>query len=451
LNVAADSLIAVTPLALGPWRVELALAATVVATLIVRRLGSRAVLLVGSAGLALAAGLALSAPSAGDAVAVGGHLLADGATRVARLVLTLTALATVLALPARRSEAMPAIALATLGHLFCTAAIGLGGLLLGLVLAAAGSLLARRAVDDPGVAAHRLASVGFALAAFAGAFWCGLGGDLTFAEIRETIAARPSLPPLAVPLVLVLLLTGVLLALLAPARPRRAASALATSPTPLGFWLVSAPLVPLVFVPQRLLLPLPQVAPLAPANDVLVALGAILVLASFGIALLERGLAARLLAAAPGQLGLAWLGFALVVPDDAIRAGAGGVLLVVPLQVATGLLVATRSRPAAVAVTLALAGLATVPPLLGWRLRYVTIEALLAGDALLTCGLVTLATLLGYVVYLRPVVHLWRDHDPEGSRATGRPTTPGVIAGWLLLGLLFIWAHAASLRWPLVS
>lgn len=446
----ANSLIAVTPLALGPWRVELVLAATVAATLIAGRRGSRSALLVGSAGLALAAGLALTAPAAVDAVATGDHLLADGATHVARLVLTLTALASLLALPARQSAATPPVVLATLGHLICTAAIGLGGLLLGLALAAVGSLLARRAVDDPGAGAHRLASVGFALAAFAGAFWSGLGGDLTFAEVRETIAARPSLPPLAVPLVLVLLLIGVLLALLGPARPRGAARVLPVSPTPLGVWLVSAPLVPLVFVPQRLLLPLPQVAPLAPANDVLVVLGAILVLASFSMALLERDLAARLVAAAPGQLGLAWLAFALVVPDDAIRAAAGGVVLLVPLQVATGLLVATRSRPADVAVTLALAGLAAVPPLLGWRLRYATIEALLAGDALLTCGLVTLATLLGYVVYLRPAVRLWRVRDVQVSRAPSRPTIAGAVAGWLLFGLVLIWAHVVSLRWPLV-
>jgi hypothetical protein len=168
-------------------------------------------------------------------------------------------------------------------------------------------------------------------------------------------------------------------------------------------------------------------------------LGGVLAIGAFVAALGQHDPHRRLLIAAPGLLGLAWLGFARVVPDDAVRAGTTG-LLASALALAAALLLlgrAHRSWPARTGVTVALLGLAAVPPLVAWRPRFALIEALLAGDALLACGLVSLATLLGMMVFLQPAVTLWPGDPREPD--TGQDNPAGAVLAWLLLLGVIAW------------
>ncbi|MEZ4386246.1 MAG: hypothetical protein R3D98_01460 [Candidatus Krumholzibacteriia bacterium] len=434
------------PLHLSSWRAELVVAVAALLALLVDQERPRTRWLVCLAGLAVALGLALP-PWPADAMrALGPHLLIDPLSVAARLVVLLLALVTVAHWPAGRGSAAPFLLVAVLGLLVMVEAATLTALLLGCALAGLGAVLVRRSLGDRVAAVQGLVTLGFALAAFGGVFWCGLGGSVDLAAARGGLAARPLLPALAVPLVLGLLVLGLALACLAPLR--RDGSRLQAL---WGPWFAGAPLLALVAVPSRLLLPMPQVPTLAAVPAVWLALGGLLAVGGFTAALGQTDPRQRLLAAAPGQLGLGWLGFAVIVPDDAPRAATAGLLLAVVAQ-AAALMLWARAAPGVArraGLTVALLGLAAVPPLVVWRPRFAMLESLLADDQLVACGLVSLATLLGFVVYLQPLIALWRGVE---TVADGPDTNPaGQVLAWLLLGCAVAWGLGLVPAWQVAG
>lgn len=428
------NLLDAAPLDLMAWRSELMLALVVALGLLVPggRPQIRWTLTLG--GLALAVGLALPPWPIGPVAPLGPHLLVDGLTVASRLVVLLLALAAVASWPASRGAPAPSLALSALGLLLMIEAVTMPALLLGCVLAGLGAVQVRQGAGLPVAAVHALVGQGFAIAAFAGVLWCGLGGSVDLAAARDGIAARPTLPAGAVPLVLGLLLLGLVLSCLAPLRGADERGA-----ERLGAWFATAPLVALAAVPYRLLMPLPLVPTLTGAPVVMMVLGGVLAIAALVAALGQDDPRRRLLNAAPGLLGLAWLGYANVVPDDAVSAAVTGLLAAV-LALAAGLLLLPRVRrawPWRLGVTVALLGLASVPPLVAWRPRFALIEALLVSDALLACGLVSVATLLGLMVYLQPAVELWRAGPDQDDATHDNPA--GTVLAWLLLLIVVVW------------
>lgn len=427
------TLLDTAPLDLTAWRSELMLALAVALGLLVPggRPQVRWALTLG--GLALAVGLALPPWPAGPVAPLGPHLLVDGLTVASRLVVLLLALASVAGWPASRGASAPSLALSALGLLLMIEAVSMPALLLGCVLVGVGAVQVRQACGFPVAAAHALVGQGFAIAAFAGVLWCGLGGSVDLAAAREGLAARPSLPGGAVPLVLGLLLLGLALSCLAPLRGA------GERDDRLGVWFATAPLVALATVPYRLLMPMPLVPTLTGAPVAMMVLGGVLAIAALVAALGQHDPRRRLLTAAPGLLGLAWLGYANVVPDDAVTAAVTGLLAAV-LALAAALLLlprVNRSWTWRLGVTVALLGLASVPPLVSWRPRFALIEALLVSDALLACGLVSLATLLGLMVFLQPAAELWRAGRDEPEAVHDNPA--GTVLAWVLLLIVVAW------------
>ncbi len=262
--------------------------------------------------------------------------------------------------------------------------------------------------------------------------------------MRDGLAARPSLPPVAVPLTLGLILGGLLLALLGPAwksDPRRS--------LPLTAWLVAAPLLPIVAATRHLLLPMPASPDLQGVPLVPLVLGGVLMLGSFCSALVPRDLVDRLLAAVPGHVGLTWLALAVLVPDDAVRAGTTALMIVVLSTVAVlVLLPSRRSLPGRLAITLLLLQLAAVPPMVSWRPRFAQLEALLSGDELVACLLLSVGILLGYVVYLRPLPDLWRGGGAGAEESQLEVSSAGRVAAWIVLALVLAWGLGLARSLP---
>lgn len=428
------TLLDAAPLDLTAWRSELMLALVVALGLLVPggRPGVRWSLTLG--GLAVAVGLALPPWPVGPVAPLGPHLLVDGLTVASRLVVLLLALASVATWPASRGAPAPSLALSALGLLLMIEAVTMPALLLGCVLAGLGAVQVRQASGFPVVAAHALVGQGFAIAAFAGVLWCGLGGSVDLAAAREGLAGRPTLPAGTVSLVLGLLLLGLVLSCLAPLR-----GAAERGADRYDAWFATAPLVALAAVPYRVLMPMPLAPTLTGAPVVMMVLGGVLAIAALVAALGQDDPRRRLLTAAPGLLGLAWLGFASVVPDDAVNAAVTGLLASV-LALAAGLALLPRvglAWPWRLGVTVALLGLASVPPLVVWRPRFALIEALLVSDALLACGLVSLATLLGMLAFLQPAAGLWRAGREVPEAAHDNPA--GAVLAWLLLLTVVAW------------
>ncbi len=437
------TLLDAAPLDLAVWRSELALAVTTALGLLVGANRPRARWLVALAGLAVTVGLAMPPWPAGTVSPLGPHLQVDGVTVTARLLLAGLALLTLASWPAARGAAAPYLTLWACGLLLMVESASMTALLLGCVLAGLGAVSLRHGLGDHVASIRSLVGLGFAVAAMAGVLWCGLGGSTDLAAARDGLAARPSLPALALPLILGLLLLGLSLSVLAPLRMDGSRQVMRWAP-----WCVSGPLVALAIVPQRMLVPMPQAPLLEPAPLVVLALGGLLTIGGFAAALGRLDPARRLLDAAPALLGLAWLGFALVVPDDAWRAALVGLLLAA-MTMAAALILLAGPPPGTLrrlGLTVALLGLAPVPPLVAWRPRFATIEALLAGDALVACGLASLGTLLGFVVFLRPVASLWRGAPSVPTADDVNPA--GRVLAWVVLVGAVAWGLGLAPLWP---
>ncbi|MBD3221678.1 hypothetical protein GF314_10590 [bacterium] len=448
---------------LGALAGEMVLAITVVVGLLVGPARPRAARLVATAGLAITLGLVLAGGDGRDPLGLGPHLTSDAATISARLTLLVLGLVTVMALAPGRGARAPLVVLSALGLIVVSAAASLVGLLLGLVLALLAAIrlgqqeVGPQRVGEP-VASLRLTVAGFGIVAVAGILWCGLGGSMAWSEVRDGLAARPVLPPIAVPLILGLLLLGLLLGLLAPAR-------VAPARGPVAAWLVVGPVAALAVLPHHLLLPMPPVPTLASVPQVMLVLGALLAIGSLTAALARGGalvdppdgqtLARRLQTAAPGQLGLVWLGMAVLVPDDALRAATTGALVLAMAHLAAVSLATAAGRGLGdrLALTLLLLILAGVPPLTGWRPRFGLVDGLLAGEAYLACGLAVVATLLGFVVYLQPLIGLWRRPAAAFAPSSGATVLPlaGRLAIWVVLLLLLGLGLRGLVAWPMVG
>lgn len=396
------------------WRVELVLAVTVVAGLLVasrpvaRRLAS-------SFGLALAVGVA-----------------AASATDPTALVLAVTALLLLLGGPA--AVGAPGLVLAVLGLVLACEASTLAQLLTGLVLTIVGAMGARPDEDD----VRTLACVGFATVAFAGALWSALGGATAWAEALAGLATRPLLPPLAVPLVGGLLLLGLLIALLPFGRGMAADS-------PLAVWLTIAPIVALAVIPWRILAAGTEAVPTA-LLPVMVTGGAVLAVGSFAAALTDQDLAQRLRRAAPGQLGMVWLGGGLLGPSATVPTVIGGVMVYAAAHASAVLLLpeARAGRRGRLLVSVLLMTMAGTPLLAGWPARAELLGGLLSEESYVTVSVAVVATILGFVVYWQPVVALWR--RPASEAPTPVPVA-GRVAAWSLgLGVigLGVWTLAAG-------
>ena len=83
-----------------------------------------------------------------------------------------------------------------------------------------------------------------------------------------------------------------------------------------------------------------------------------------------------------------------------------------------------------------LISLAALPPLVGWRPRLDLFGALLVGDRYPALGLAVVGTLMGYLVYLRPLVELWREDMGDADVEVGSPVMPTLLAAGLLAVLL---------------
>jgi len=411
---------------LPAWNAEVALAVTVALAVLVGDRRPAWQRLVGVAGLALAVGLAFWSRPAAAVTPLGMHFVVDSLVPWPRLLICGMSLTAVTAMRGRDGALTPALALATLGLLLLIQATTLTGLLLGLTLAGVGLTLVR---GGAGVTS----AVGFAMVAFGGVLWCGLGGDIDFAAARNGLAIRATLPTLAVLFPLALLCCGLLLTVLTPWR-----SGAIAAPPAAAAWLATAPLPVLVLVCHRLLIPLPTASTLLAVPWVLLALGGLLTVGGLIVALSRDDLTGRLLAAAPAMLGLAWSGLSLLNSSVAREAALATALLAAPVLLAALLLLAGGGprRLLAGGVTCALMTLAAVPPLPGWRPRLDLCDGLLAGEAWLSCGLVGLGTLLGAMVFLAPLVGLWRDRETLTEPPAINPL--GRALAWCILGVALI-------------
>ncbi len=376
------------------------------------------------------------------------------------VTILVVSLLVVLNLPRGSRRAAAGLGLAALGTTALGQATTVDAMLLGLALTIAGGTLATRlalvpdaepagpgVVADPAAAAgarrwHATATFGFALAAVGAALFSGLGGSLTLAVALDDLVARPAPLPLAVPVALTLLGVGLGLALLG--EPGRLGGAM---PPALIGWFTTVPALALVAFLARLLAT-PAAASMSP---LVTAAAALLVLAGFLAATVQPNLERRLAWAASGQVGLALFGCAALGQDGA-DAARQHMLFFVPAQLAA-LLVAgvvstlptdlRRRHLLAFLLAALLLALAALPPLAGWRPRLELVQVLVAADRGPTAALVLAGTLLGCVVYLRPLVDLWR--PPAGSDATGdaMPTGP-VLTAAALLALLLAWGLGLS-------
>jgi NADH:ubiquinone oxidoreductase subunit 2 (subunit N) len=383
-----------------------------------------------------------------DASLLDAHLFLTGTAGTLRLVILAAVLIAALNLPlfAQRSRAM--LAVAALGAIWLSGATTVGSLLLATATVVIGGSLAAWCLttgsDSQAVRRwHQTATFGFVLLAAGAVLLAGLTGSLHLAETSQRLALRPYLPPVALPLLLGLVGVGLVLALLG--EPGRFAG---TVPPALTGWLTTAPLLGLVALLLRVL-----EQPAGPLSTWAVG---ILIVGGFLAATVQPRLERRLAWAATGQAGLALM-IVVSEPGAGHDAAVQHLLVFVPAQFGALLLcreaptTGPRHRAGLIVLVALLLILAALPPLSGWRARVAMLQILLAGDHHLAAGLVLLGTLLGIVVYIRPIVDFWR-RDPQQSRpssgteATATTPWPALLTAVALLGVLL--ARGLG-QWPL--
>jgi NADH-quinone oxidoreductase subunit N len=427
LTVGGAEVLSIPPLELAAWRPELTLALTALLALVVGLRTAPVARLLTVAGLALAAGLAWSdLAAAGGAAAAepwGAHLTVDAVARLVRRALLLAALLVWLAWRPGDARAGGGLALSALGACWLAGAATVTGLLLAVaVMVTGGSLLgwlgAAGATSRNAVGRwHRTASLGFAGLAAALALLAGLAGSLSLEQLLPSLADRPTLPPLTLPLLLALAAVSLALAVLGEPGRFHGGGGEVVPPAVTG-WLTAAPALGLAGVLHRVLVGVPPAPPLAGVPDLVALLAGVLVVGGFLAALAQTALVRRLAWAAGAHVGLALLAVtATATGSDPALAPAPGLQAFAAAQVIALVLagVATTGRvprllraPVAVALALALLSLAAVPPLPGWGARRELLDALLAAGRWPALGLAITGTLMGYAVYLRPLMDLWR-------------------------------------------
>jgi len=445
------------------WRPELVLAATLVLGLLAGARARRHVQFAVVAGLVVAAVLAAidqdgGGPAGRPSHPLGAHFVVDGPAALARLALTALAALVAGVLPRGQHRSATMLVAATLGLVWLTEATTAAAVLLAVGTAVVGGSMSawfaasggqRRAVRRW----HLTAALGFAVLAYGLALWSGLAGTLEFGEAAANLAARPSLPPLALPLVLSCLGVGLVLSLLG--EPGRFQDGdLEVVPAALTGWLTVAPLVGLVVLVHRLV---PATDSAAPAvSDFMGALAAVLVIGGFLAAAVQSRLQRRLAWAAAGQVGLALLGHAAASSGGGLAISMRCVLTFAPAQLGAVLLSGAIAGPGHVglrrgALPVLLAGflvsLAAVPPLAGWRPRFELLQALVAGDRYLLGGVAAAGTLFGCVVYLRPLVGLWRGHAEPPPLDEAAPAAPAGAGSLAVTSLVAAALFAIVLAW----
>jgi len=433
--VDSGSVLDVPVVMLNAWRPELALTVTLLVGFgLGRRLRQR-IRLVLLAGLALAAGFAGRDLGTVPAYPLGEHFRVDGPAGVVRVAVLSAALLVALALPRGAWRAAPLLALSALGLVWLGEAVTVGALLVAIAASILGGSLAawfaatverRRAVRRW----HLTATLGFAVLTGGAALWSGLAGTLRLDAATAGLAGRTGLPPLALPLILACLGVGLVLALLLePGRFQEGEREVL--PAALTGWLTAVPPIALVILLHRLLPAATAGAPFAVVPDLIGAIAVVLVFGGFLAALAQRSLPRQLAWAAAGQVGLALLGYATAVPGGGVAVAGQHVLVFAPAQLGAILLAGILGENGrahglrdAMAVLLVglLLSLAAVPPLAGWRPRLGLLQALVAGDRYLLAGAAAVGTVLGCVVYLRPLVGLWRRRlDGHIAAPAGNP------------------------------
>ena len=439
--VDATQVLTVPAFQLAVWRPELVLAATVLVGLVGWR--SRLVVL---AGLAVAVGLAATTMPAEAVAPLGPHFVVDGEAALVRLVIIAMALVVQLVLRPRDETAGATLALATLGCVWLAEATTLAGLLVAVVTVIIGAgvtaLFAVSPAGRPAVAQWLgTAGLGFGVLAFAGTLWCGVTGTLDLAVGPAALALRPSLPPNTLPVLLALLGVGLALALLGePGRFHRGEGRL-LAPVLTG-WITVAPALALVVMLGRVLREVIAAPPVAVVPGLVVGLAGVLVIGGFVVALAQPRLERRLAWGAVGQVGLALLGF-MVSPDRSLPVLM--LLVFAPAQLGAMLLAGSLAPVSSggrwrdlqlVILTGLLISLAALPPLAGWRPRLELFGSLLAGERYPALAVVAVGTLMGCLVYLRPLVELWREDTGDAEAGEGSPLVPALVAVGLLVGLL---------------
>ena len=419
---------------LAAWRPELMLAVTALAVLVLARPGRRAGRWLTLVGLAVAAGLALPAGAAREQWPLGVHFAVDPVVHLVRQAATLGALAVWLSWSPRDVRAGGGLALSALGTCWLAAASTVGGLLLAVAtLVTGGSLLAW--LGATGAAAHnavgrwhRTATLGFAGLAAALALLAGLSGSLDLSDLLADLAGRPDLPPLALPLLLGLAAVALALALLGEPGRFHAAGEEALPPAATA-WLTAAPALALAGPLARMLGGVRPVPLLAGLPDLAMLLGGALVLGGFAAALAQDRLVRRLAWGAAGQVGLVLL---LAASSSAPRpdAMAAALRVFAAAQLASlllaGVLASDRlpgrlRAPLTLLLAVSLLSLAAVPPLAGWSPRLVLLDGLLAAERWAALAVAVLGTVLGHVVYLRPLVGLVSPAAAGSPDAAGSP------------------------------
>jgi NADH-quinone oxidoreductase subunit N len=438
---------------LAVWRPELVLVATVLASLAGLVWPRARLQPVVTAGLALATGLAATSIAAAAVAPLGPHFVVDGPAALVRLVVVSLALVVQLVWRPRDARAGGMLALAALGCSLLGEAATLAGLLTAVAAAVLGGGLAAwfasaRAGRVASAQWLATAGLGFGILVFAGTLWCGVAGTLELAAVPAALADRPSLPPLVLPILLSLTAAGLALALLGePGRFRPEGD---HDPHPLlAAWLTAAPPLALAVLLQRLVGGVEPVAFLAVVPPLAVCFAALLMGVGFVAALAQDRLSRRLAWAALGQVGLALMGYASPMKAAAIGTPVTMLLAMAPAHLGAMLLAEPPGRasggsrwrePQLMILSALLISLAALPPLAGWRPRLELFAGFQAGEQRTALVVAAAGALLAVVVYLRPVIDLWREAPADGdatSRAPGwAPAVPTLLAAALLAGVL---------------
>jgi len=443
----ATPLLTVPELDLALWYPELVLVATVMLGLIgtlTSRVNARWLVL---AGLAVASGLAVISLSGDGGLPIGPHFAVAATTPLIRLVMILGTFLVLLAWPTRIQRAAPFLTLGTLGVVLLAQAMTVGGMLLAVATTVlGGGLMAMAASGSHQLTRQwlRVAVIGYAILAFGLVFWSGLTGTMSFAGGLALLTVNPSLPALAVPATLAVMLVGLSLALLGEPG-RLIVDHGEVLPVPATAWLTTMPPLGLVMAVQNLLIRTDTGQPiLEPVLKTVILVGGVLVLGGFMAALAQTRTVRRLAWAASGQVGLALLAVSTEIVTWPMATLV--MLAFVPAQLGAVLLAGPTSRRGesgprwmpALMLTGLLLSLAGVPPLAGWRPRFGLLDSLLAADLTLVSGLVALGVLLGMVVYLTPAVTIWRTAE-DAPEEDGGGHGPALSVAGLLLLLSLAW------------
>jgi NADH-quinone oxidoreductase subunit N len=470
--VARGEVFTVPVVELAAWLPELVLGAAVLLSLALGAgrtvRATRPALLVG---LVAAAVLAVWNWPRGVVQPWGPHWTVDETAGLVRLAVLVATALLVLNLPRGSGRGGAMLGVAALGVIWLAQAATIGALMLAVAAFVAGASLSAWLLAPAGGRPairrwHGTATVGFALAAAGAVLWSGLAGTLDLARTLDSVAMRPLLPPLVLPLVLGSLGAGLALALLgepgrfASGTGEESADAPTELPAAMTGWLTAVPPLGLIALLLRLLQATPPARPLSALPDLMTGAAAVLVLGGMLVALVQRSLVRRLAWAATGQVGLALCGLAAPLPAAGAAAAHPALsllLLFAAAQLGACLLVeivstldARRRRRQLLPLLMAgvLLALAALPPLAGWRPRVLMLQALLGGERYAAAGLVLAGTLLGCFVYLRPLVDLWRQDEADAaggprsaSGADGEPVWPVValLSAAALLAVLLAW------------